>query len=267
MPASIQAFVGSGDYHESDAVRQGVLSTYRDDFNKYARHVDRWRLGRLFEQIPMLVGSKLMYSRVDRNTRARDMARVLDMLCMARVCHRVRHSSANGVPLGAGASDRHFKVLFMDVGLLCRSCGLGLSDLESAEDPILVNAGAVCEQFVGQHLLHSGKLYEEPSLHCWIRSKRQSNAEVDYVISLGQTIVPVEVKAGKTGSLKSLHLFLREKDRDFGLRFCSDVPSLLQARTSLADGNNRPFRLLSLPFYMIGQARRLCREGLDRGSC
>ena len=89
-----------------------------------------------------------------------------------------------------------------------------------------------------------------------------SSAEVDYVIAVGGKVVPVEVKAGRTGSLKSLHVFLREKGQDFGLRFNSDVPSLLDAETSLADGKNRPFRLLSLPLYMAGQALRLCRESM-----
>lgn len=85
---------------------------------------------------------------------------------------------------------------------------------------------------------------------------------VDYVISVGGVVVPVEVKAGKTGTLKSLHLFLREKKRDFGLRLNTDMPSLLEAETSVAGGESRPFRLLSLPLYLVEQASRLSRECL-----
>jgi hypothetical protein len=70
--------------------------------------------------------------------------------------------------------------------------------------------------------------------------------------------------ARATGRLKAMHLFLTEKNRDFGLRFNSDVPSLLDTRTPQIDGNTRPFRLLSLPFYLIGQARRLCETALER---
>ena len=74
---------------------------------------------------------------------------------------------------------------------------------------------------------------------------------VDYVTTVGQQIVPVEVKAGKTGTLKSLHAFLTEKGRNLGLRFNSDRPSLLDAKTSIAAGANRPF---------LGTARS-CRQG------
>jgi len=262
MPASLEAFVRSGSHRESESVRQGILSTFRDDFAKYGQRADRGRLAKVFDKIPLLVGAKFMYSRVDREERSRELGKALEMLCKARVAHRVRHTAANGVPLGAEADDRDFKVLFMDVGLLCRSSGLSVLDVERAEDLMLVNAGAVCEQFVGQHLLQAGEPYEEPDLHCWIRQKKGSSAEVDYVISVGEEVVPVEVKAGKTGALKSLQLFLREKGRSFGLRLSGDVPSLLEAETSLADGGNKPFRLLSLPLYMAGQARRLFREAL-----
>lgn len=201
-----------------------------------------------------------MFSHVDPEERARELGSALQLLFLSRVAQQVKHSHGNGVPLGAEADDRTFKVLFLDVGLLCRSCGLNVLDVGKEADLALVNAGSVTEQLVGQHLLMSGASYEEPLLHCWMRDKPNSSAEVDYLIALGSHVIPVEVKSGTTGRLKSLHLFLSEKNLGFGLRFNSDIPSLLDAHTSLAGGKDRPFRLLSLPFYMLGQVRRLCAE-------
>jgi uncharacterized protein len=80
------------------------------------------------------------------------------------------------------------------------------------------------------------------------------------VISEGTLIVPIEVKAGKSGTLKSLHLFLREKHRSLGVRFNSDIPSVLESQTALAYGRNILYSLLSLPLHMVGQARRLIRQ-------
>jgi uncharacterized protein len=262
MPASVAAFALSGGHRESEAERQAILSTYRDDFAKYAPRVDPRRLEKVFARIPLLVGSKFKYTHVDREERSRELGRALELLCLARVAARVRHTGANGLPLGAEADDRNFKVLFMDVGLLCRSCGLSVLEFDPTADIMAVNAGAVAEQFVGQHLLHCGEFYAEPELHCWMRQKSNSSAEVDYLLPVAGQVVPVEVKAGKSGTLKSLHLFLQEKDRNFGLRFNADVPSLLKSRTSVRGGDNRRFDLLSLPLYMVGQARRLCREAL-----
>ena len=122
----------------------------------------------------------------------------------------------------------------------------------------MINAGAVCEQFIGQHLLYSRPFYDEAELFYWIREKKMSGAEVDYLITLGPNIIPVEVKSGKSGTLKSLQVFLCEKGRDFGLRFNSGLPSLANTVTCLPDRKRRPFKLLSLPLYMVGQTKRLC---------
>jgi predicted AAA+ superfamily ATPase len=258
MPEAVAAFARNGSFKDCEQVQESVLSTYRDDFAKYGARAKHGRIEKVFSKIPRLVGRKFMYSQVDREERARDLGSALQLLCLARVAHRVEHSHGNGVPLGAEADDRTFKVLFLDVGLLCRSCGLNVIDLKETADLTLVNAGAVSEQLVGQHLLLSEAFFVEPALHCWMRDKPNSSAEVDYLMALGPRVIPVEVKAGATGRLKSLQLFLSEKNRGFALRFNGGVPSLLDARTSPAGVGARPFKLLSLPFYLLGQARRLC---------
>ena len=175
---------------------------------------------------------------------------------MARVAYKVHHTSANGVPLGAEANDRVFKTLYMDVGLMCTALHISLLDL-GKEELSLVNSGAVAEQFVGQHLLYGGASYEAPALYYWIREARNAAAEIDYVIAQGQQVIPVEIKAGKTGTLRSLQRFLKEKRRAFGLRFNADMPSLVKARLPLEDASDVGYELLSLPLYMVGQTRRL----------
>ena len=260
MPESVQAFADTGSLLECDKIKQSILSTYVDDFSKYSSRVNTRRIQRVFQKLPHLVGGKFKHSNVDREEQARDIGKALQLLCLARVAYKVRHTACNGVPLAAEADERSFKPLFLDVGLMNRACGLTLLDFENAGDVMLVNAGAVCEQFVGQHLLYSGQLFEEPALHYWSREKRQSAAEIDYVISVGPQIIPVEVKAGKSGRLRSLHMFLQEKQCGFGVRLNTDLPSLLETAASLPTGETVPYQLLSLPLYLVGQVRRLCRE-------
>ncbi|MDP2816343.1 MAG: hypothetical protein Q8O19_06665, partial [Rectinemataceae bacterium] len=83
---------------------------------------------------------------------------------------------------------------------------------------------------------------------------------VDYLIQAGSRIVPVEVKAGRTGRLKSLQVFIQEKHAPVGLRFNDDLPSLLESRTSIAGKDTVPFKLLSLPLYLVEQASRLVKQ-------
>lgn len=262
MPEAVAAFARDQNYRDCERIKQTLLATYRDDFAKYGSRVKLPVLGKVFSGLPRQVGRKFVYTNVDRDIRHSDIKAAFEQLCLARVAQKVCHSDADGVPLGAQARERHFKALFLDVGLLCRACGVGIVDLESAKDITLVNSGAVAEQFVGQHLLHEGEFCEEPALHCWMRQKASSNAEVDYLLTMGQQVIPIEVKAGKTGTLKSLHLFVSLKQRDVALRFNAAAPSVVDIQTNVPSCDRQSFRLLSLPFYLIGQTRRLCTEAM-----
>ena len=265
MPEAIEVYLNSNSWQECESIKHSLLSTFQDDFGKYGRRVKHQRLQLLFKKIPLLVGMKFKYVNVDRNERSGDLSKALDLLCNARVSYRVHHSSCNGIPLGAAIDTKKFKVLFLDVGLMSTGTGLNLLDYERAEDIMMVNGGAICEQFIGQHLLFSQQFYREPEVQYWVREKKSSSAEVDYVIAESTAIVPIEVKAGKSGTLKSLHLFFREKRPLLGVRFNTDVPSLLTSETALPDGRNVHYHLLSLPLYLVGQVRRLISEFTKEG--
>ena len=265
LPEAVSEFVRA---HEDDAgdafarmarVHHSVVATYRDDFNKYSHGTLKGRIQMVFDKLPGMVGRKFKYVQVSRDHRAAELADALRHLCMARVAFKVFRSAGNGMPLAAEVNERYFKCLYMDVGLMCAALQLNVLDL-GRKDLTLVNDGAVAEQFVGQHLLHGGQAYETPSLYYWAREARNAAAEIDYLMVQGQRIVPVEIKAGTTGSLRSLHQFLKEKQRDFALRLSADPPSLLLDSKKLPDGTPIDYRLLSLPLYMIGQARRLVGE-------
>src|SRR3989339_147494 len=260
MPAAINIYSKTKSYLESERILSNILSTYRADFNKYGQRVNQQRIEKVFLKIPNLVGQKLKYSQIDREEKSRDLKEALHKLELAKIIHKVVHSDANGVPLGAEMNDKYFKTIFLDVGLLCRSAGITMSDIQSTDDLMMINSGQICEQFVGQQLLYSGKYYEDPQLFYWLRQRGSANAEVDYLLTQGTKIIPVEVKAGKSGSLKSLHVFVNEKQHDFALRFYAGQPLFSDSVTSVSGMKQVKFRLLSLPFYLINQTKRLCRE-------
>ena len=268
LPEAVSGYAqgcGSADggFSELARIQQSVMATYRDDFNKYSHGSTGDRVRMVFDSLPGLVGRKFKYVGVSRDHRAAELADALRLLCMARIAYKVCRTAANGVPLAAEVNERHFKCLFMDIGLMCAALHLDLLDLRT-HDLTLVNAGALAEQFIGQHLLYSGPGYETPALYYWARETKNAAAEVDYLMTLGAQVVPVEVKAGATGSLKSLHRFLKEKGSAFGLRFNAAAPSLLRDSTRLPNGDTLDYHLLSLPLYLVGQARRLAREFRER---
>ena len=64
--------------------------------------------------------------------------------------------------------------------------------------------GLLAEHIVGQELLAADMKTSRKSSF-WVREKKQSSAEVDFIVQSGQHIIPVEVKSGKSGTLRSLH--------------------------------------------------------------
>ncbi|MDD2714800.1 MAG: AAA family ATPase [Candidatus Wallbacteria bacterium] len=257
MPSGIRAYLDSGKITEANREQQSIIQTFEDDFGKYCRRCDPILLRKTFRMLPALLGCKVKYSRIDPGAKAKAVSDCIHLLELARIVFRVSHSSGNGIPLGAEADSRDFKLLFLDIGLAVSMLGLNSRVLTGSESIMLINSGAIAEQFVGQHLAYSGEAYETPGLHYWNREKKSSSAEVDFLIQSGNKVVPVEVKAGKTGSLRSLQVFLHEKKADFAVRFNTDFPSTGEFRTSIPGAEQRCYRLLSLPLYLICQAQRL----------
>jgi uncharacterized protein len=260
MPEAVLAYSETHSFHESDIVKESILRTYEDDFNKYSSRVNHLRILNVFKKLPLMVGEKFKYVNVDRNERAQHVENALHLLEMAKITYRVKHSACNGVPLGSQVNEKKFKILFLDVGLMAAACGMSMLDIENADDLMLINSGSLCEQFAGQHLLYSDEYYKKPELYYWVREAKSASAELDYIISSGSKIIPIEIKAGKTGRLKSLHQFLKEKGVNLAVRINLAKPSVFQDSNKLPGGLSVEYRLLSIPFYLIGQIRRLIGE-------
>ena len=256
LPEAMATYLQTFDFTEVSRIQQNVLSTFRDDFHKYRGRRSEYPIQRVFEAIPQMAGRKFKFANVSRELRTNQVSNALELLCRARVVDKVHHSSGNGVPLAGEIKQNHFKCIFLDVGLMGGALNRNLVNVGRLHK-ILSNEGAIAEQFIGQHLLHRHASFIPPELFYWVRESRSSNAEVDYVIDVGSIPVPVEVKAGKTGTLKSLHQFLSEKKRTIGLRFNLDKPSFLRHSSKLSNGQTVEYSLLSLPLYMVQQSVRL----------
>ena len=103
------------------------------------------------------------------------------------------------------------------------------------------------------------------SSNYWLREGRSNNAEVDYVAEFGGHVVPIEVKAGRAGALKSLHQFVAEKRVGLAVRFDASPPSLqtVDTRVRRGGGSERVrYPLLSLPLYLVERLPRIL-DGLE----
>jgi hypothetical protein len=151
-------------------------------------------------------------------------------------------------------------MLFMDVGMAAYLTGLDWIAQQALDKNALVNEGKLAEQFVGQHLLSS---FEPPRLTYWLREAKSANAEVDFVTASGNQVTPIEVKAGKSGSLKSLQQFALTKKAALCVRFDLNPPDIGQITHAarMARGSVPvTYTLLSLPLYLVEELPRILDE-------
>ena len=147
--------------------------------------------------------------------------------------------SAYTLPLKASSNIDRYKLFFLDIGLLQRSLGPPTA-LWKTEAANLVHSGAIAEQFVAQHI-RDYKIQMPSSLYYWERNKPSSSAKLDFLLEAQGELYPIEVKAGKSGRLKSLQLFLQEStDCKTGYKFSLDNFSETQ-------------NIRSIPLYAIEQ--------------
>jgi predicted AAA+ superfamily ATPase len=254
MPAAVDVLAKTGKLSEVSAVHTDLVATYRDDFQKYACSRNLARMQHVLEFAARNVGTKVKYSNVMRDAHAATIRQDIELLAMARVVTKVLHTHASGLPLQADVEESVYKLLFLDVGLMNAICGLTWKTLSGRDDSGLVNDGALAEQFVGQHLLEM--LADSPSreLTYWLREGRSSNAEVDFVVAVAGRIVPIEVKSGARGSLRSLHQFVAGKRVPLAIRFDANPPSRQTVATTVqtAGGARQvEYELVSLPLYLV----------------
>ena len=260
MPEAVQVFCEGGALQEVTEVHRSIAETYLDDFSKYARQKDLALLQKVFRFVPRNLGRKVKYSHFSRDDRARDVRNAIELLAKARICHPVYHSHCSGLPLLAEISENDYKLLFLDVGLANHVCGNDWLTLQSMTDSQFVNEGGLAEQFIGQHLVGQSDEIGPPRLTYWLREGKSANAEVDYVWSRGNWIVPVEVKAGTSGTLRSLQQFVLHKHPPVAVRFDLNMPSYqrISHATRTANGTDEvSYELLSLPLYAVEDLPRL----------
>ena len=248
MPAVVSEYVSTSNLDKCFQIQTIIIQTYSDDFGKYASKVKHKYLEKIFFAVPKMIGRKFKYSHADSSMQSRDLKEALELLEKAGVVYRIKQTSGEGLPLEANAKERHFKTTFLDICLMQNICGLSSEMLISADENFIkVNEGAVAEQFTAQELLAYRDFHLVPSLFYWAREARNSNAEIDYIIPCCSSALPIEVKAGKTGTLRSMHIYLDKYRLSAGVRI-----------SQLYFNKNLP--IISLPFYAIKKISQLLKS-------
>jgi len=250
MPEAVKVYLETKDFTEVEKVHAGILTSFQYDFAKYGSRKQQEYLKDSLQYAAKNIGKKVKFTAINASVHSSYIKDALLKLELSRIVHLVRKTKSSKVPINQYVDNNFFKPLFLDIGLACSVSRIKLIDISNL---ITDFEGALAEQFVGQELLASFHHYEDAKLYYWVREAKNTNAEIDFLHQVNNTIYPVEVKAGKTGTLKSLQVYLAEKKENTGIRFNTDLPSVGKNLETVVNLHGRKqslkYNLISMPLY------------------
>ena len=249
MPEAVQRYANSHDLLSIEDVYETLLQTYRDDTEKYVkgnkltnavRHILSFGWNHASEIITLSNFAGSHYQ-------AREVGEAFMLLSKAMLTELVYPSTTPIMPSTPEISRRP-KLIWLDTGLVNYAAHMR-HDVITALDIMDVWRGRISEHIVAQELLTlSNKVSEKRSF--WATGKGGNTAEIDFTYIHNSSLYPIEVKAGHNSHLKSLHSFLDKSPVDIAVRVWSQPFSVNHLTTTMG---HKPFKLINLPFYLIGQ--------------
>ena len=248
MPEIIQHYAEHHDLSQLSNIYDSILISYLDDVDKYARNssmvqVIRHCMRSLFTE----AGKRISFAGFGHsNYKSREVGEALRILERVMLMQLVYPVTSTQPPM---ISDKRKKprLQVFETGLMNKFAGLQANIIGSRNlDEIY--EGRIAEQIVGQELL-STSFSGLHALHFWMRDKKDAEAEVDFLIPFENLLVPVEVKSGSSGKLKSLQLFMDSCPHNLAIRLYNGNMNIHAATTP----RGKKYNLINLPYYMATQ--------------
>ena len=219
MPDAVNEWIKTQSSRSVKTVHSHLLETYQADFGKYSKKYQIKYVELIFLKAMEQLSRKFIFSHVGEYQK-RELSPSLDLLEKAGLLYPVIKSDGQGIPLGAYAEADDFKLIFLDIGLSQKLLGLDIASWIIGPLDSFYNKGEIIEAFIGQELLAYSDPISKEKLYYWRKDSRGSSAEVDYLIQIKDQAIPIEVKAGTSKRIKSMHLFLDSHSKSsYGLRF------------------------------------------------
>ena len=248
MPEAVARYVERGSFAELGPIYDSIFQGYVEDAEKYASRAKAKYLSQAVDRAPFHAGERISYEKFGGSDfRSREMKEALTTLEQALIVHLAAPTTSVRLPFRESGR-RAPKLFFVDAGLV--RFRLGLKDFNAEGGPFDdLYRGRMAEQIAAQEILAAS--FERPRLHFWARETGQ--AEVDFLLDVKGLAVPLEIKSGKPGRMRSLAVFMDNADHPFAVRISDDPIRVDEAKTPAG----KTFRLLSLPFYGLPRLREL----------
>lgn len=251
MPEIVQHYATYKDLVALGPIYDSLINGYMDDVEKYAkRNAQILHIRHCIQNSFAQAGKRIKFEGFGNSAyKSREMGESLRTLEKALLMQLVYPCTSASPPMVPDIK-KSPRLQILDTGLLNYFVGIQ-KEIIGTDDLNSIYQGTLIEHLIGQELL-AFQYNALSALHFWVREKKESTAEVDYLFQYDGLIIPIEVKSGKEGTLKSLHSYMDIAPHNFAIRFYAGALNISDAITQ----NGKQYKILNLPYYLGSQIEK-----------
>ncbi len=246
MPEVVNTYLEQNTLTALPEVYESIWLTYKDDVEKYANNnTNAVIIKHIMDTAHLYMDERIKFQNFgNSNYRSREVGEAMRNLNDARVIQLIYPTTVIEPPIKPDIK-KSPRLQFLDTGLVNYELNIQASMLV-LDDLSTAYKGAIIPHLITQELLSLNTLnYKKPNF--WVREKTQSSSEVDLVVQYKDKIIPIEIKSGKEGKLKSLHQFVDRSNHPYTVRMYSGKFSIEEHTTPMG---KKPYLLMNLPYYL-----------------
>jgi len=245
MPEVVKRDIEGENLANLPKVYESIWATYKEDVEKYTSNpTERRIIKHIMDTAPLYMDQRIKFQNFgNSNYRSREVGEAMRNLDAAKIIQLIYPTTDIDPPIKPDIK-KSPRLQFLDTGLINYTLGiqaqlLGMDDLSNALK------GAIIPHLITQEVISLNKITNtKPNF--WIREKKQSSSEVDMVYPFGDKVIPIEIKSGATGTLRSLHLFMDKTNHPYAIRMYAGEFKI----ENLTTLEGTPFLLMNLPYYL-----------------
>lgn len=245
MPEAIKVYLKNRSITDLPRIYESIWETYKNDVEKYTTNdTERKVIKHIINTAPLYIDQRIKFQNFgNSNYRSREVGESMRNLNDAKIIRLIYPTTDVEIPAKPDLR-KSPRLQFLDTGILNHSLGiqgqmLGVKDLSNAFK------GAIIPHLITQELI-SLNTFNDKKPNFWVRDKKQSSAEVDLVFSYNDKLIPIEIKSGSSGSLKSLHQFIEQANHPYAVRIYAGEFRIEKNVTP----KGTSYLLMNLPYYL-----------------
>ena len=211
MPAAVLADIADNPTIEQSEIRKMILDSYVADMAKYAQSGETVKIYAAYDSLPAQLAKdskKFQYKLIKQGGRASQYGDAIDWLIKAGIVNKCTKCSQGYLPSAAYQDLTAFKLYYSDMGIFSARMDMTLQRFLGGESERF--RGIFAENYVACALNSLG--YE---LFYW---ESDGIAEIDFLITVGEHVIPVECKAGNHVKAKSLMIYREKYKPEYAIR-------------------------------------------------